>query len=117
MEKTVIIDGKEVRMRASALIPRRYREKFGRDVVQDMNNLAQNFVKAKGKSEQLSAFDLGVFENLAWCFAKDADPTIPDTPDEWLDQMEGMFSLYEVLPQMLELWTASSRTVSVPRKK
>ena len=32
-----------------------------------------------------------------------ADPTIPGTIDEWLDQFE-MFSIYEILPQILELW-------------
>ena len=33
----------------------------------------------------------------------DADPTIPGTINEWLDQFE-MFSSYEVLPENLELW-------------
>ena len=116
MEKIVKLDGKEVRMRVSARIPFLYREKFGRDVVTDMNDRAQKFVKAKGKTEQLSAFDLGIFENLAWCFAKNADKDIPEK-EEWLDGMESMFAVYEILPEILELWTASSRTTSVPAKK
>lgn len=32
-----------------------------------------------------------------------ADPTIPKTIDEWLEQFD-MFSIYEVLPEILELW-------------
>lgn len=40
MEKVFEIDGKEVRMRASALIPRLYRFKFGRDMIKDMTSLA-----------------------------------------------------------------------------
>jgi len=32
-----------------------------------------------------------------------ADPTVPPTIEEWLDQFE-MFSIYEILPQILELW-------------
>lgn len=32
-----------------------------------------------------------------------ADHSIPGTIDEWLDQFE-MFSIYEVLPEILELW-------------
>lgn len=32
-----------------------------------------------------------------------ADPSIPKTIKEWLDQFE-MFSIYQVLPQILELW-------------
>ena len=32
-----------------------------------------------------------------------ADNSIPSTIEEWLDQFD-MFSIYEVLPQILELW-------------
>ena len=32
-----------------------------------------------------------------------ADNSIPATIEEWLDQFD-MFSIYEVLPQILELW-------------
>ena len=32
-----------------------------------------------------------------------ADPTIPGTIDEWLEEFE-MFSIYEILPEILELW-------------
>ena len=36
--------------------------------------------------------------------AKHADPqNVPDTPDEWLDQF-GTFSIYQVLPEIIELW-------------
>ena len=33
MEKTINIDGKEVRLRATAAVPRLYRIKFGRDIM------------------------------------------------------------------------------------
>jgi hypothetical protein len=32
-----------------------------------------------------------------------ADPSIPKTIDEWLDQFD-MFSIYQVLPEILTLW-------------
>lgn len=32
-----------------------------------------------------------------------ADNSIPGTIEEWLDQFE-MFSIYEIMPQLLELW-------------
>jgi hypothetical protein len=32
-----------------------------------------------------------------------ADPSIPGTIDEWLEQFE-MFSIYEILPEILDLW-------------
>ena len=46
--------------------------------------------------------DLEIFENVAYIMAFHADPTIPKTIDEWLEQFE-MFSIYEVLPEIMEL--------------
>lgn len=127
MERTVQIDGKAVRMRASALIPRLYRYKFGRDIVADMNTLRRNYKKAmeaaKGGSEeeirdsQLSALDLEIFENVAWLMIRHAGEEIPDSPDEWLDGIDGVFSVYEVLPVILDLWGENFKTTSVPKKK
>lgn len=47
--------------------------------------------------------DLEIFENVAYIMACHADPTVPGTIDEWLDQFE-MFSIYEILPEILDLW-------------
>lgn len=129
MEKTVIIGGKETRMRASALIPRLYRYKFGRDIVSDMNQLRKSYQKAKKAQEsegateeeiqdaQLSVVDLTIFENIAWLMCKHADKEVPDDPDAWLDSIEGVFSVYEIMPVILELWDANQATTSKSRKK
>lgn len=126
MEKVLNIDGKEVKMRASALIPRMYRFKFGRDIIRDMNSLRKAYKKIldlpkdateeEKEDAQLSVVDLTIFENVAFVMAKHADPSIPDTPDEWLDGFE-MFSIYEVLPEILNLWSLSNATTSDPKKK
>ena len=50
-----------------------------------------------------------IFENVAYIMAYHADPTIPGTIDEWLDQFE-MFSIYQVLPEILELWGTNLQT-------
>ena len=47
MERTVEIDGKPVRLRTSALIPRMYRFKFGRDLVADMNQLRKSWKRVQ----------------------------------------------------------------------
>lgn len=126
MEKTVIVDGKEVRMRASALIPRLYRVKFGRDMISDLRQLQKAYQKAvnlpadatdeERQDAQLSALDLTIFENVAYMMAKHADKSVPDTAEEWMDSMDGIFSIYEVLPTILELWQETNKTTSVPRK-
>ena len=44
-----------------------------------------------------------------------ADHTIPADIDEWLDQFD-MFSIYEVLPQILELWGENMETEVAAKK-
>ena len=127
MEKTVIIDGKEVRMRASALIPRLYRVKFGRDMIADMRQLQKAYNRARNlpkdateeerQDAQLSVMDLTIFENVAYMMVKHGGNDIPDTAEEWLDSFDGVFSIYEVLPTILELWHMTNQTTSVPKKK
>lgn len=123
MEKVVIIDGQEVRMRASALIPRIYRAKFGRDLIADMRALerkytavvSQDMTEDEAQEAQFSVLDLECFENLAYCMAANAGK-VPSDPDAWLDQFE-TFSIYEVLPEIMDLWSATNHTTSEPRKK
>ena len=127
MERLIKIGGAEIRMRASALIPRLYRFRFGRDLIKDMAQLEKAYKKAVSVQEdatdeekreaQLSTLDLTIFENVAWVMAKNADPNVPNDPDEWLDSIDGVFSIYEVLPNILELWTIGLETTSTPVKK
>lgn len=128
MTRTVNIGGKEVRMRASALIPRLYRVQFGRDMISDMRQLLKSYnkaVKSLGKdvteeqrqAAQLSMMDLTIFENVAYMMIKHAGEDVPPTPDEWLDSIDGIFSIYNVMPTILELWGENQKTTSIPKKK
>lgn len=127
MERTVTVGGKEVKMRATALIPRLYRFKFKRDMVADMRQLQRAYAKASALPEdatdeerqdaQLSVADLTIFENVAYIMVKHGGSDIPDTPEDWLDSIDGVFSIYEVLPVILELWNANTETTSIPKKK
>ena len=59
---------------------------------------------------------LEVFENIAYIMAKHADPeNVPDTPDEWLEAFN-TFSIYEVLPQLIELWGLNVETQAESKK-
>ena len=126
MEKTLFIDGKEVKMRASALIPRLYRFKFGRDIIRDMQKLQNAYQKnqklpanasqEERENAQFTILDLTIFENVAYIMAKQADPSIPDTIDEWMEGFS-MFSIYEVMPEIIDLWELSNFTTSTPKKK
>lgn len=52
---------------------------------------------------------------MAYIMAYHADHTIPEDIDTWLDQFE-MFSIYEVLPEILDLW-GSNLITDVNAKK
>lgn len=107
-----------VPMRASALVPRLYRIKFGRDLIRDMSRLSKNMQAAKEDPDtELDAVDLTIFENVAWLLAKHADPAVPDDPDDWLDCLPGVLSIYEALPQILALWSENLKTTSTLAKK
>lgn len=117
-EKVVKVGDQEVKFRSSASVPRLYRIKFKRDIFRDIAKLEKNFSE-KGNKELsiLDIDDLEIFENVAYIMAWHADPTIPGTIDEWLEQFE-MFSIYEVLPEILELWGDNLMTqVDVKKNK
>ena len=103
IEKTITVSGKEVKFRSSATVPRLYRIKFGRDIFKDLAKLEKSYKGKQKDGDDLQIEDLEIFENVAYIMAFHADPSIPKTIDEWLDQFE-MFSIYQVLPQILELW-------------
>ncbi|MBH8600522.1 hypothetical protein [Thermoactinomyces sp. CICC 23799] len=111
MEKTVTIDGKEVRLKATAALPIRYKSQFGRDFFSDILKLLKLFPLKdldldKDEVDQdalkyIDHVDFEVFYNLIWTMAKNADKSIPD-PETWFDQFD-MFSLEDVLPDLFEL--------------
>ena len=103
LEKTVKVGNQEVTFRSSAAIPRLYRIKFKRDIFKDLNKLEKSYQEKEDGTAEMEIDDLEIFENVAYIMALHADPTIPKTIEEWLDQYE-MFSIYEILPQRLELW-------------
>ncbi len=103
IERTIEISGKQVPFRSSATVPRLYRAKFKRDIFKDLTKLEKSYSKRTEEGDELQIEDLEIFENVAYIMAYHADPSIPKTIDEWLDQFD-MFSIYQVLPQILELW-------------
>ena len=103
IERTIEISGKPVQFRSSATVPRLYRAKFKRDIFKDLTKLEKSFTKRTEDGDELQIEDLEIFENVAYIMAFHADSSIPKTIEEWLDQFE-MFSIYQVLPQILELW-------------
>lgn len=109
MIKQIEIDGKQVSFKASAAIPRIYRMKFQRDIYKDLKTLEKSIGDNSEEGSNLDMFSLEMFENIAFVMAKHADASIPNTPEEWLDGFN-TFSIYQVLPQLIELWGLNVQT-------
>lgn len=114
LKREIEIDGQMVPFRSSATIPRLYRAKFKRDIFKDLAKLENTYKQSQAKKQSsvdgtpsddasFQIDDLEIFENVAYIMAYHADNNIPRSVEEWLDQFE-MFSIYEVLPKLLELW-------------
>ena len=116
LKKTVEISGQEVTFKCSAAVPRMYRIKFGRDIIVDIQRLSGSLTKKVDEGKEFEIEDLECFGNVAYIMALHADPTIPPTIDEWLEQFE-MFSILEILPVIMDLWGINMETTSEPAKK
>ena len=115
MTKVVEIDGKKVPFKASAAIPRIYRVKYGRDIFKDLMKLEKALNDNSAEDSNLDLFSLETFENIAYLMAKHADPSLPDSAEEWLDEFS-VFSIYQVLPEIIELWGLNVQTQSSAKK-
>ena len=113
--RNIEIDGKQVPFKASAAIPRIYRMKFQRDIYKDLKALEKSVGDNSEESSNLDMFSLEMFENIAFVMAKHADAGIPNTPEEWLDGFN-TFSIYQVLPQLIELWGLKVQTDDEAKK-
>ena len=103
IKREIEICGKNVPFRSSATIPRLYRAKFKRDIFKDLSKLESSYKGKQTKGSEFQIEDLEIFENVAYIMAYHADNSIPSTIEEWLDQFD-MFSIYEILPEILKLW-------------
>ena len=116
IRKTIEIDGVPVTFQASAATPRLYRNMFGRDIFADMDHLMTAIKGQQEGASGLDTFTLELFENAAFTMAKQATTGIPDNVIAWLDSFE-MFSIYQILPHILELWGFNLETLAEAKKK
>jgi len=84
--------------------------------MQDLNKLKAAYVDNQNEDKEFDTLDLELFENVAYIMAKHADPNVPSTIEEWLDGYN-MFSIYEVMPTILELWCLNEETQIESKKK
>lgn len=105
--------------KASGILPTLYIGKYRfiyKDIFKDFSALKNSVDENDENESSLGIESLEVFENIAWTMAKHADSeNVPDSPDEWLEQFN-TFSIYEVLPQLFELWGVNLETQAESKK-
>lgn len=112
-----MIDGKPVKFRASAAIPRLYRIKFRRDIIQDMQAVKEALDAKERQRDNIPPQALQLFEDMAYIMAKHGDKdAVPATPDEWLEGF-GAFSIYKIFPVIWALWEANTEALDIAKKK
>ena len=79
------------------------------EIHKDLDALGRAVGNGDEDSSHLDMFSLEMFENIAYIMAKHADPAVPASPDEWLEQFN-TFSIYEILPQLIDLWGLNVET-------
>lgn len=110
MEKTITIDGKQVRFKVNGATPLRYKAQFQKDYFKEILKLAplealQGQKKKPLNTKDLEAIDFEVFYNMSWIMAKTADPSIAD-PIEWLEGFDE-YPLADIIPELQDLLIAS----------
>ena len=109
IEKKLMVDGREIPFRTSAALPRLYRQYFGSDVFIDLNNIRTKV--GKGKKSELPPSALSTIENLAYCMAKHADPSVPDDVNDWLGQFSTT-AVYMIAQDIMLMWNEEQKTMS-----
>ena len=109
IERTIDIDGRQVNLKASAAVPRLYRDKFQRDIFIDFSEIGK---EKSGISEK------EFFENAAYIMAKHADPqSVPEEISKWLEEFSFMaFAKISVKQAIMEMWN-DNRTQTAESKK
>ena len=137
MRKTVTIDGKEMTLECNALLPRNYRNIFGRDLLRDMNKLIKDIKVGREKlarediennqelkEEILENINLEFVENITWLMLRaaknengDCINDVKNTTEEWLGCMDESMAVYYVMDDVITLWIGSQKRTSIPKKK
>ena len=96
MEKTITIDGREVKFKSAGGTLMRYRNQFNREFMNDFALLA-----AMRKGDTTGA-SFALVDNMVWALAKTADPSIPD-PQTWYDSFSEIntMELWEELAELV----------------
>lgn len=105
MEKTITIGGVKVKLKANAATPRYYRDKFGQDLLRQLNLARQGHA------------GMDLMENLVYIMAWQADPEIESEITQWLERFDDPMAIEKAMPDILQLWAKNNETTAEAKKK
>lgn len=114
MERVINIGGQSVAMKATASTLRRYRAQFGRDLLEDFQTIQQamGFSEADpGTALPAAGAVLDLVADLAYIMARQADPSVPVNPEDWLDRFD-VFPVDVFASDVVLLWAESMGMLS-----
>lgn len=101
MEKTLTIDGRQIKFKSSGGNIMRYRNQFNTEYFVDLMSLSE----ARKNPVKYSSAAL---ERIIWALAKTADDSVPD-PQTWYDSFE-VFPFKKVFEDLSELIAKASES-------
>ena len=110
MRKTINIAGRDVELKATASTTRKYRNWFGRDLLVDFKKIQ----KASRGSAEATAEAIEIIEDLTYVMARQADPSISGTVDDWLDSFDA-FPVQDFAIDVIKLWAESMNVKIEPK--
>lgn len=111
MEQTIQLDGKDVRLKATAYNLVIYKAEFGEDIFKVKNSL---FAAINGGRLDLDKVDSLGIAKLTWAMAKTADETLPPF-DQWMRSIED-FPTVDMITQNLTLFMTNMNQQSRIKK-
>ena len=104
MEKTIVIDGKNIKLKSNALLPLIFKTNFGRDIFE-----VQSQVFGLGREglniRQMRDIECLGIQQVVWAMAKAADKNISPFED-WLSQFDE-FPIFDFFNEILDLFLSN----------
>lgn len=96
MEKTIEIDGKKVKFKATGVTPLRFKAQFKKDFYAAIFKLlaVDKMLLGQASAQDLGEVDTETAYQMIWIMAKEADKSIPPLMD-WLESFDE-FPFFEV---------------------
>ena len=122
MRKTIVIDGKEVELKATASTVRRYKSWFNRDLLKDFGKVYRVFKEAEALAAEvgeaakveISGEILEVIQNMTYVMARQADQNVPKNIDDWLDQFDS-FDIETIGQDVVRFWLSTVQSDVEPK--